>query len=104
MSEYADGLKKVTLDGKSNFFIWTTQLLGSADSYSCQQVVIVVPKESDVLYETKDANKKFLLARKMNSPVMILLCLSMTENFSKLALCNGRTTYPPSGDAAKVKK
>jgi hypothetical protein len=57
-------------------------LLGSAKTYNCQQVIfgpIVVPKETDALDETKDADKEFLLAMKMNSTTMCLLSLLLTD-------------------------
>jgi hypothetical protein len=59
MSEYAKGVKKVPFDGtKENFYLWTTQLLHFAKTFNCQLETlgsVAVPKETDVLDETKEA-------------------------------------------------
>jgi hypothetical protein len=94
LSEYAKGVKKVPFDGtKENFYLWTPQLLGSAETSICQQAIIlesiVVPKEADDLYETLDTDKNLLLTRKMNSTAMCLISLSVTDKVSQLALYNG---------------
>jgi hypothetical protein len=47
----------------------------------------------------KIADKKLLPARKINDTVM---CLSLTDKVSQMALYNGITTELPDGDAAKV--
>jgi hypothetical protein len=62
---------------------------------------IVVPQQDDALDETQDADKKLLLARKMNSTAMCLLSLSLTDMVIQMALYTGRTTGLPSGNAAK---
>jgi hypothetical protein len=48
-----------------NYFLWTTQLLGSAETYNCNQVIkgsIAVPK-IDVLDET-DPDKRAITSTK----------------------------------------
>jgi hypothetical protein len=90
ISDYAKGVKKVTFDGtKDHFYLWNTQLFGSAATYNYKQAVFVlvsIPKATDVLDETKDADKKLLLARKMNDTAMFLLILSLTDKVSQMAL------------------
>jgi hypothetical protein len=82
-------------------------LLGSAATYNSQQAIlgtVVMPKSTDALDETQDADKKILLARKMNDTAMCLLNLSLTYKAFPMALYNGKTTDLPDGDAAKVWK
>jgi hypothetical protein len=63
-----------------------------------------IPKVSDVLVETKDADKLLLLARKMNDTAMYRYNLSSTDKVSQMALYNCTTTELPDGDAAKLWK
>jgi hypothetical protein len=106
MSDYAKGVKKVPFNGtKEKFSLWTTQLIGSAAKYNCKQAIlgtVTIPKTTDVLDETQDADKKFLLARKLNDTAMCLFNLSLTEKVSQMALYNCITTELPDGDASKV--
>jgi hypothetical protein len=106
MIDYAKGAKKVPFDGtKENFYLWTTQLFGSAATYNCKQEIlgtVTIPKSTDVLDETQDADKQLLLAKTMNDTAMCLFSLSLTDKVSKMALYNGITTEIPDGDAAKV--
>jgi hypothetical protein len=80
MTDYFKGVKKVPYDGtKESFYHWTTQLLGSAASYSCKQAILgtaTIPKATDVLDETQDADKQLLLAAKMNDTAMYFFNLS----------------------------
>jgi hypothetical protein len=105
MSDFAKGVKKVPFDGtKEIFFLWTTQLLGSAATYNCKQAIlgtVTIPKATDVLVETQDADKKLLLARKMKDTAMCLFKLSLTGKVCQMGLYNGITTELPDGDAAK---
>jgi hypothetical protein len=108
MTDYAKGVKKVPFDGtKENFYLWTTQLLGSATTYDCKQAILgtaTIPKVTDVLDETQDADKKLLPARKMNDTAMCLFNLSLTNKVSQMALYNDIIPELPDGDAAKVWK
>jgi hypothetical protein len=87
---------RMVFDGcKENFYLWTTQLLGSATTYNCYQAIlgtVTIPKATDVLDETQDADKKLLLARKMNDTAMCLLNVSFTDKVSQMALYKGITT------------
>jgi hypothetical protein len=53
----AKGVKKVPFDGtQENFYLWTTQLLGFAETYNCEQALLgklTVPASTDVLDPTK---------------------------------------------------
>jgi hypothetical protein len=108
MTDYAKGVKKVYFDGtKENLYLWTTQLLGSAAKYNCKQAILgtgTISKATDVLGETQDADKKLMLARKMNDLTMCFFNLSLTDKVSQMVLYNGITTELPDGDAAKVWK
>jgi hypothetical protein len=108
MTDYAKGVKNVSFDGTIEiFYLWTTQLLGSVATYSCKQAIIgtvTIPKATDVFDETQDADKKLLLARKMNDTAMCLFNQSLTDKVSQMALYNGITTELPDGYAAKVWK
>jgi hypothetical protein len=80
-------------------------LVGSAATYNCKQAIlgtVTIPKATDVLDETQDADKKKLLARKINDTAMCLFNISLTEKVSQMALNNGITTELPDGDAAQV--
>jgi hypothetical protein len=83
MVDYAKGVKKVPFDGtKGNFYLWTTQLLGFADTYGCDQALLgnlIVPAASIDLDPTTAAHKKILAARKANSSAMCLLRISLTD-------------------------
>jgi hypothetical protein len=53
-----------------NFFLGNCVLLGFAKLYSCQQLIlraIHVPADNDDWYETDNAEKMLLLAKKMNN-------------------------------------
>jgi hypothetical protein len=106
MSGCAKRVMKVPFDGtKENYYLWTTQLLGSATTYNCMQAIlgtVTIPKATDVFDETQVADKKFLLARKMNDTAMCHFNLSLTDKVSQMALNNGITTEIPDGDADKV--
>jgi hypothetical protein len=108
MSYYAKGVKKVPFVGtKEIFYLWTPQLPGSAATYNCKQAnlgTVTIPKATDVLDETKEADKTLLLARKMNDTAMCLFNLSLADKVSQMALYNGVTAELPEGDAVKVWK
>jgi hypothetical protein len=56
MAGYAKGVKKVPFDGtQENFYLWTTQLLGFAETYNCEQALLgtlTVPASTNVLDPT----------------------------------------------------
>jgi hypothetical protein len=56
MADNAKGVKKVPVDGtQENFYLWTTQLLGFAETYNCEQALLgtlTVPASTDVLDPT----------------------------------------------------
>jgi hypothetical protein len=64
MSDYAKGVKKVPFDGtKENFYLWTTHLLGIAETYGCDQALLgklIVPAASMALDPTVAVHKKLL--------------------------------------------
>jgi hypothetical protein len=94
-SDYAKGFKKVPFDGtKEYFLLWTTRLFGSVATYNCKQAnfgTVAMPKSTDDLEETKDAEKKLLLARKMNDTAMCLFNLLLTGKVSQMALYSSKT-------------
>jgi hypothetical protein len=108
MSDYAKGVKKVPFDGThENFYLWTTQLLGFAATYYCEQALLVTlqyPASTDQLDSTKDADSDKLAARRANSTAMCLLRISLTEKVSHSALYNSKTTDLPLGSASKAWK
>jgi hypothetical protein len=74
-------------------------------AYNCRQAIlgtVIIPEATDVLPETKDADKTILLARKMNDTAMCLFNQSLTDKDSQMTLYNGITTELADGDAAKV--
>jgi hypothetical protein len=82
-------------------------LIGSATTYNLKQAIldtVTIPKATDVLDETKDADKKLLMARKMNDTAMCLFNLSLTNKVSQMALYNVITKELPDRDAAKAWK
>jgi hypothetical protein len=99
MSDYAKGVKKVPFDGThENFYLWTTQLLGIAETNNCEQALlgtIAVPASSAKLDATKDAGKELLAARRANSTAMCLIRISLTDKVSQSALYNSKTTDLP---------
>jgi hypothetical protein len=92
---------------KATFYLWATQLLGSAATENFKRAIlgsVIIPQATEVLDETKDADKILLLSRKMNDTPMCLFNLSLTDKISQMALYKGITTEIPDGDAAKVWK
>jgi hypothetical protein len=53
MADYAKGVKEVPCDGtQENFYLWTTQLLGFAETNNCEQAFLgklTFPASTDVL-------------------------------------------------------
>jgi hypothetical protein len=82
MADYAKGVKKVPFDGtQENFYPWTTQLLGFAETYNCKQALLgtlTVPASTDVVDPTDADEKKLFLARRANITAMCLLRISLT--------------------------
>jgi hypothetical protein len=106
-SDYAKRVKKAPFDGTKRIYLWTTQLIGSATTYNCKQAIlgiVTIPKATDVLDESQDADKKLLLTRKINDTAKRLFNISLTDKVSQMALYNGITTELPNGDAANVWK
>jgi hypothetical protein len=105
MSDYAKGVKKVLFEGThENFYLWTTQLLGFAETYNCEQALLgtlKVPASTDILDSTKDADKVKLAARSANSTAMCLLRISLTDKVSQSARYNSKF---PLGSASKAWK
>jgi hypothetical protein len=82
-------------------------LLGSTATYNGKQAIlgtVAIPNETDILDESKDADKKLLLARIMSDTAMYPFNLSLTDKVSQMALYNGITTELHDGNAAKVGK
>jgi hypothetical protein len=106
MADYAKGVKKVPFDGtQENFYLWTTQLLGFAETYNCEQALfgtLTVPASTDVLDLTNADEKKLLLARRANSTAMCLLRISLTDKISQSALYNSKTKELFLGCAKKA--
>jgi hypothetical protein len=106
MSDYAKGVKKVPFDGThEKFYLWTTQLLGFAETYNCEQALLgtlTVPASTDKLDSTKDAAKEKLAARRANSTAMCFLRISLTDKVSQSAFYNSKTTDIPLGSADKA--
>jgi hypothetical protein len=106
MSNSAKGVKKVLFDGThENFYLWTTELLGLAETYIFEQALIgtlTVPASNDVLDPTQDADKILLAARRANSTAMCLLRISLMYKVSQSALYNSKTPNSPLGSAAKA--
>jgi hypothetical protein len=65
---------------------------------------VELPKSTEILHETHDADKKLLLARKDVRHYHCLFNLSLTDKVSQMALYNGKTTELPVGEAANVWK
>jgi hypothetical protein len=106
MSNYAKGVKKVPFDGnKENLYLWTTQLLGFAKTYGCDQALLgtlAVPPVTIINLDPNDPLDKILLAAgKANSTVMCLLRISLTDKISQSAMYNSKTTDLPGGSAQK---
>jgi hypothetical protein len=106
MADYAKGVKKVPFDRtQENFYLGTTQLLGFAETYNCEQVLLgtlTVLESTDALDPTKADEKELLVARRANSTAMCLLRISLTDKISQSALYNSKTKYLPLGCAAKA--
>jgi hypothetical protein len=70
-------VKKVPFDGtEASFFFWTTQIVGFAETYNCEQALmgsITVPPSSAGFCDTEPAEKKLLMGRNANSTAMVIL-------------------------------
>jgi hypothetical protein len=68
-------LKRFSFDGtEASFYLWTTQILGFAESYRCAQALlgsITVPPASDVLSNAIPDEHKLLQGRRANSTAMV---------------------------------
>jgi hypothetical protein len=99
-------VKIVPFDGtQENFYLWTTQLLGFAETYNCEQSLLgtlTVPSSTDGLDSPNADKKKLLLARRANSTAMWLLRISLIDKISESALYNFKTKDLPLGCAAKA--
>jgi hypothetical protein len=79
-------VKKVPFDGtEASFYLWTTQVLGFAETYNCAQALlgtITVPPALDVLSDADPDEHKLLQGRRANSTAMVLLRISLTDDIS----------------------
>jgi hypothetical protein len=109
MLDYVKGVKKVPFDStKENFYLWTTQLLGFAETHSFDQDLLgnltVPPIQLLNLGANNPLDKILLNARKANSTAMCLLRISLTDKISQRALYKSNTTDLPGGSAQKAWK
>jgi hypothetical protein len=99
-------VKKVPFDGtEASFYLYTTQILGFAETYNCAQALlgtINVPTSSAVLIDNNPDEKKFLMGRQANSTAMVLLSISITGDVSVDQIYTSRTPELPSGIARKA--
>jgi hypothetical protein len=99
-------VKKVPFDGtKTSFYLWTTQILGFAETYNCAQTLlgtITVPPASAVLSDEDPDEHKLLEGRIANSIAMVLLRISLTDDISVDHIYTSRTPELPQGSARKV--
>jgi hypothetical protein len=72
-------VKKVPFYGiEASFYLWTTQVLGFAETYNCAQALlgtITVPPASAVLSDADPDEQKLLQGRRANSTAMVLLSI-----------------------------
>jgi hypothetical protein len=104
MSDYAKGVKKVPFDGtKESLYLWTTLLMGFAETYGRDQALLgtltVPPFQLTTLDPYDPLDKILLAARKANSTAMCLLRRSLTYQISQIALYSSKTTELPGGTA-----
>jgi len=99
-------VKKDPFDGtEASFYLWTTQILGFAETYNCAQALlgtITVPPASDVLSDSIPAAHKLLQGRRANSTAMVLLRISLTDDISVDQIYTSRTPELPQGSARKL--
>jgi hypothetical protein len=99
-------VKKVPFDGtEASFFLWTTQVLGFAETYSCAQALlgtITVPPASAVLSDADPDAHKLLQGRRANSTAMDLLRISLTDDIRVDQIYTSRIPELPQGSARKV--
>jgi hypothetical protein len=88
-------VKKVPFDGtEASFYLWTTQVLGFAETYNCAQALlgtITVPPASAVLSDADPDEHKLLQGRRANSTAMVLLRISLTDDISVDQIYTSRT-------------
>jgi hypothetical protein len=98
--------KKLPFDGtEASFYLWTTQMLGFAETYNCAQALlgtITVPPASSVLSDADPDEHKLLQGRQANSTAMDLLRISLTDDISVDQIYTIRTPELPQGSARKV--
>jgi hypothetical protein len=99
-------VKKVHFDGtEESFFLWTTQVLGSAETYNCAQallVTITAPPASAVLSDEDPDEHKLLQGRRANSTAMVFLRIFLTDDISVDQIYTSRTPELPQGSAIRV--
>jgi hypothetical protein len=96
-------VKKVPFDGfQDSFYLWTTQIVGFAETYNCAQALlgtITVPPASAVLSNADPDKHKLLQGRRANSTAMVFLCISLTDYISVDPIYTCKTQELPSGFA-----
>jgi hypothetical protein len=99
-------VKMVPFDGtEASFYLWTTQVLGFAETYNCAQALlgtITVPPASSVLSDADPNEHKLLQGSRANSTEMVLLRISLTDDISVDQIYTSRTPELPQGSARKV--
>jgi hypothetical protein len=98
-------VKKVPFDGtEASFYLWTTQILGFAETYNCEQAFlrrIKGPPASAILSDADPDEKNLLIGRRANSTAMVLLHISLTDDISGDQKYTSRTPELPFGCARK---
>jgi hypothetical protein len=99
-------VKKLPFDGtEASFYLWTTQVLGFAETYNSAQALlgtITVPPVTAVLSDADPDKHKLLQGRRANSTAMVLLRISLTNDISLDQIYTSRTPELPRGSAGKV--
>jgi hypothetical protein len=99
-------VKKVPFDGtEASFYLWTTQVLGFAETYNCAQALlgtITVPPASAVISDAEPDEHKMLHGRRANSTAMVSFRISLTDDISVDQIYTSRTPELPQGSARKV--
>jgi hypothetical protein len=99
-------VKKVPFDStEASFYLWTTQVMGFAETYNCAQALlgtITVPPASAVLSDADPDEHKLLQGRRANSTAMVRLRISLTNDISVDQIYTRRTTELPNVVQEKV--
>jgi len=98
-------IRTVPFDGKtSSYDLWKEKLLSLCTIKGCAGVLIAdqpdMPKDSDILDPTNDANK--ILLRAANTLAYSMLILSCSDHVSMQLVTSAKTSDLPNGDARKA--